>query len=224
MLEADPRFGGGSVSLGYALQDNLSLGASVLLWHTSTATESVDNMFESGMNFAVQAGCLLKALGRRLTCGFSATYTDLDERYLDFDAQKVEEGALPLLVETSLAAGLLHNTLVASLKVLADVYIDGRSGYVLRAVPVLEYRLLEKLFFRFGGEYSRLQQAGESAACCGVLGGASVRLGRFGADVNYSVREKPSRLLPGYTLSNRTLFIGAYVKPFSKGLKRSRIK
>jgi TolB-like protein len=222
--EGEPRFMGGSLSLGYALTDDLSLGTSLLLWHTGSGFDIPDNIFATGINYAVQAGCLLRTWEQQLTVGFSATYTDLAERYVDLDALQVEDGAFPLLLETSLAAVLLPDTLTASLRMLADVFIDGRSGYVLRAIPVLEYRPLAKLFFRAGGEVSRLQLAGEDAAAYGFLGGASVRFGRFGVDANYTVREKPSRLLPGYTLNNRTLYIGAHLKPFSRGLKRSRTK
>ena len=222
--EGESRFLGGSLSLGYALTDDLSLGTSLLLWHTRSGFDVPDNIFVSGINFAVQAGCLLRTWEQQLTVGFSATYTDLAERYVDLDALQVEDGAFPLLLETSLAAVLLPDTLTASLRILADVFIDGRSGHVLRAVPVLEYRPLEKLFFRAGGEVSRLRLAGETAAGYGFLGGASVRFGRFGVDANYTVREKPSRLLPGYNLNNRTLFIGANLELFSRGLKRSRTK
>jgi TolB-like protein len=224
MLEGDPRFGGGSLSLGYAPLNNLSLGASLLIWHTRTGTDAPDTIFDSGMNFAVQAGCLLKLWDQQLTVGFSAAYTDLAERYVDFDALRVEDGAFPMLLEASLAAALLPDTLIASLRMLTDVYIDGRSGYVLRAVPVLEYRPLEKLFFRLGGEVSHLRLSGESAAAYGFLGGASVRFGSFGVDANYTVREKLSRLLPGFNLSNRTLFIGASLQAFTRGQKRSRTK
>jgi TolB-like protein len=227
-IGGDPRFSGGGLSLGYALREDLGLGASLRCWYTGAESEDdyyyMVDMVDSGVNYAFQAGWLLRALEQRLVVEFSATYTDLAERYLDLDLGEVREGALPLLLEGSLAAPFWGRRLIASLRGVGEVFIDGRGGGVLRAVPVLEYRPLAWLYLRFGGEYARLRQAGEAASGWGVLSGASFFLGRLQLDANYSVRERPLRLLPGYTESVQTLLVQASLGPLFQGPKRSRVR
>jgi hypothetical protein len=201
---------GALVSIGYRFLDDMSVGVSLAAWYTDRDYEEEwTYMYESGViSFAFQGDYMLKVLEGRLTFDFSVAYTNQAERYVDFSQLLVKEGALPLLIEASLASAFLDRTLFLSLTGISDIYIDGRGGYVLRAIPVVEYLPFRFLSLRAGGEYSHMDQIGELSFGYGGLAGVSFRFWRIELIANFTIRKKPIRLLPGHSLSDWTLLVG----------------
>ncbi len=208
---------GGNVSVGYRFLDDMSLGASVLIWYTKNDEEETFDKYivDNGVYFAIEGGYMLKALEGRLTFDFRTVYTNQAERYVDFSSLSLEikEGALPLLVEASVASDFLNRKLFLSLTGISDIYIDGRGGYVFRAIPVAEYWPFPFLALRAGGEYSHMDQVGELAVGYGILAGISVRFWRIELNTNFTIRKKPIRFLPGHTYTDWTLLIGGTFTP-----------
>ena len=201
---------GGIVSIGYRFLDDMSVGVSLAAWYTDRDYEEEwTYMFDSGViSFAFQGDYMLKVLEGRLTFDFSMAYTNQAERYVDFSQLLVKEGAFPLLIEASLASAFLNRTLFLSLTGISNIYVDGRGGYVLRAIPVVEYWPFRFLSFRAGCEYSHMDQIGELSVGYGGLAGVSFKFWRIELNGNFTFRKKPIRLLPGHTLHDWTLLVG----------------
>jgi TolB-like protein len=210
-----PRHFGGTLSVGYRFLADMSLGGSVLVW-TSESTGGGSfrpALSESGVYFSVVGGYMMRALDRRLTFGASAAYCNQLERYFDYSQHEAEEGTRPLVLEASVSSAFLDRTLFASLAAAADIYIDGRGATVLRAVPVVEYWPIRFLAIRGGGEFSTMNRDDECVSGYGALGGVTVKIWRIELDANFTARKKPSRVLPGYLLSDWTLQLGAELDP-----------
>lgn len=202
-------FDGGAVSLGYRFREDMSVGVSLAAWYTSESNgEEWNYMLDRGISYAFQGAYMLRTLDQRLAFDFSVAYTNQAERYVDFSQLLVKEGALPLLIEASLSSAFLNRTLVLSLTGLSDIYIDGRGGYVLRAIPVVEYWPFRFLAVRAGCEYSHMDQIGELSVGYGGLAGVSFKFWRIELNGNFTIREKPTRLLPGHSVSDWTLLLG----------------
>jgi hypothetical protein len=209
-----PNHNGGGVSLGYRFVTDMSLGVSLLAWYTKGQTGVPwDYMVDAGFNYAVEGAYMLRAWDDQLSFDLSATYVSQGERYVDFSQNRVAEGSLPFIVEASVNAALLGSTLLLSLKGISDIYVDQRGGYVLRAIPMAEYWPIRFLALRAGFEYSHMDQIGKFAVGYGFLGGLSLKIWRIELDGNFTIREKPIRLLPGSTLSDWKLVIGASFNP-----------
>lgn len=173
-------------------------------------------MTDGGFNFAVEGGYMLKALEEQLDIIFSMTYTNQIERYLDFTDLKVKVGTTPLIVETSLASVFFNRRLFFSLTEISDIYIDEPGGYILKMIPVAEYSLFPFLAIRAGAEYSHMDQSGEFSLGYGALTGISIKFWKIEINSNFSIRKIPVKLLPGYSLSDWSLFFGCTFNPAIK--------
>jgi len=214
-LMSNPGSTGANISMGYRFLDNMSLGASVQVWYSKNEMEETFDkyMVDNGVYFSIEGGYMLKALDGRVNFDFNAVYSNQPERYVDFSSLEITDGALPLLVEASVASDFLNRKLFLSLTGISEIYIDGRGGYVFRAIPVAEYWPFPFLAARAGGEYSHMVQVGEFAVGYGVLAGISIKFWRIELNTNFTIRKKPVRFLPGHTYTDWTLLIGGTFTP-----------
>ena len=206
-------FNGGSVSLGYRFLENMSLGASAAAWYTAEGEEVWEYMYEKGLGFGAVVGYMLQIPDRDLALSFSAAYAYAKQWYLDISAQKLEEGAPPLVLEAALASSLLDGRLYLNTTAITDIYIDGRGGHVVRAIPVAEYSLTRFFSVRAGGELSYMLQDGEFAFGYGGLAGVSFKFWRIELNGSFTMRAKPSRLFPGHSLQDMALVAGMRIVP-----------
>ena len=126
----------------------MSLGFSALAWYMRADEDAPSYLFEDGLGFGAEAGYIYSSPNRPLVLAFSAAYAYQAAQYLDYDANAVKEGTPPLVLEASAASTFFDRKLLVSLAGISDVYVDGRGGHVLRAMPVAEYRLFP---FRVAG-------------------------------------------------------------------------
>ncbi len=213
-IMGSPRNNGGIISIGYSYNEEMSLGLSGGIWTTDASGEELSNFLsESGNYFSISAGYVLRVQAPDLILNFSTSYTNQLERYINYSQLKVFDGTLPLLLEASVLTHFLNRTMYFSLTGISDIYIDGRGGYVLKMIPVLEYRPFSLISIRVGGEYSHLNNEDKFALGYGFLGGLSVKIKKIQLNANFTIRKKPSRLLPGAALADRSLTVGITVNP-----------
>jgi TolB-like protein len=203
---------GGSISLGYQLIKNFSLGGTFMLWNTSLGpgdTVTVD----PGIYWAAGGGLMLKGLGDALTFDANVMYTNQGMYYVDLANLKILNGQLPLLAEASLTYELLNQILFIGLKGISNIYLDQRGGYTLRVIPVVEYRPLDFLSIRAGYEYSHFDQAGKFTLGHGFLAGLTAKIWKLDFNINVTYSQIPARILPGSTLKNLTILSGVTFAP-----------
>lgn len=203
---------GASLSIGYRLLDNFSLGSTVMFWNTTKGPGTTVTV-DPGMYWAAGVGIMFKALADALTFDIYTMYTSQSMYYADTDRLEILKGVLPLLAEASLTYELINQILFVGLKSIGSFYIDQRGGHALRIIPVLEYRPLDFLSLRAGYEYSHFNQARQFTIGHGFLAGISIKVWRFNFNANVTYSEVPARLLPGYTVKSLTTLIGVTFTP-----------
>jgi hypothetical protein len=212
-LGANQDTDGGIVSLGYRFREDMSVGASAAVWYMDEREFVWDYMYEEGLGFSVLGAYMLQIPDRDLALSFSAAYAYVKQRYLDIAAQKLKEGAPPLVLEATMASSLLDGRLYLNAAVITDIYVDGRGAHVIRAIPVAEYALALFFSVRAGGELSYMLQAGDFALGYGGFAGVSFKFWRIELNGNFTMRLKPARMLPGYSLQDMALLVGMRVTP-----------
>ena len=203
---------GASVSLGYRVLDNLSLGTTVMLWNTVEGPGTTVTV-DPGIYWAAGGGIMLKVLEDALAFDLYAMYTNQSMYYADTESMEILIGVMPLLTEASLTYELVSRVLFLGLKGIGSIYFDERGGHALRVIPVLEYRPLGFLSLRAGYEYSHFNQAGQFVIGHGFLAGFSVKVWRFDVNANLTYSQVPARLLPGYSVKSLTALFGLTFTP-----------
>ncbi|MCK5675287.1 MAG: hypothetical protein KAH95_18035 [Spirochaetales bacterium] len=210
-----PDNNGGALSIGYSILDDMSLGISAGTWisKSNVGGENYEFMYEDGNYFFINAGYMLKNIANHHIFGFSASYNNQIERYLDISQLTVEDGTLPLTLEADILSDFFNRLLFTSLTAISDIYIDGRGVYVFRLIPVIEYHPFTMLSIRAGGEFSYLYNKDDPAMGYGFLTGLSIKIKRLELNTNFTIRRKPSRSVPGAILSDRYLTVGFTLNP-----------
>ncbi len=203
---------GGSVDAGVRVADNVSMGATFMMWNAMKG-EGTSVISDPGVFWAAGGGFMVTALEDRLTIDSNAMYTNQGIYYADLSQMKILSGKMPLLAEGAITYTLLDRMLFIGLKGIGNIYLDARGGYAIRLIPVMEYRPVDFMSLRAGYEYSHLDQSGKFSVGHGFLAGASVRISNFELNLNLTYSTMPARLLPGYTVSNITLLLGATYSP-----------
>ena len=203
---------GGSLGLGMRLTDRLAAGVSARLSNHKPG-EAMDNPVTEELYYNLAAGVVLLGPGERWVVDLQAAWTSLEEWYVDPIDDVALRGGLPLSLDGTFILSLLDRRLYLALKGIGDLYLDERGGHALRAIPIVEFRPWSFLSLRAGYEYSHLSQAGEFSVGYGFLGGASVRVWKLELNANYTLRQKPARMLPGYLIDTSTLLVGLTYEP-----------
>jgi TolB-like protein len=203
---------GGSIIMGYRILDNVSVGAAFSLYNTEKG-EGSEVIVDEGVCFGIGGGLMIQGFNDNVTFDTHAAYTNQKIYYLDEEQQKIINGILPLVVEASITCALLNRTLFLCLKGIGDIYYDQRGGYSLRVIPIIEYWLFKFISLRAGYEYSHIDRADNFSMGHGILGGVTIKVWKFDLNANVTYREKPARMLPGYTVSNIKVLLGLTFYP-----------
>jgi hypothetical protein len=187
----------------------LSLGIAFQGSYTDDTPSHTDTVLEdnSKFNVSVDGGFMLRALEERLLFDMHAVYTTQAETYYDL-VDDIEPGRLPFILAGSFSSAFLDRRLYLSLKANADFYPSDRSGYALRAIPAVEFWPAPFLSLRGGYEYAQMDLLDQFTIGHGGFGGLSLVFGKWEISGNFTYRQKPIHVLPGYSLDDMTLMIG----------------
>ncbi len=205
---------GGSLGLGLRLTERFAVGTSARLSYHQPG-EAMNNPVANELYYNLAGGLVFLGPEDRWVVDLQAAWSSLREWYIDPAAGGwvARRGAQPLNLDGTFILSLLDRRLYLALKGIGDLYLDERGGHALRLIPIVEVRPWTFLSLRAGYEYSHLAQAGEFSLGYGFLGGASVRVWKVELNANYTLRQKPARLVPGYLIDTSTLLIGLTFEP-----------
>lgn len=163
---------------------------------------------QSLISLTFEGGALYKSMDDNAAADLRVLYSPDTDGYLDKDAQLLLKGTMPLSVSLGGSLGFLNRTVFAAGRMVAELYLDERSGFMLRAVPAMEWWPFGFLGVRGGYEFAYLSLMGKTDQGHGFMGGISLKFGGFGVDFNYTNRYRPYRHLPGYGYNESFLLIG----------------
>jgi TolB-like protein len=201
-----------SLGVGARISDRWSAGSYFRLTNTKPG-EGSSNLLEEELYYNLAAGLVYLAAGGQLIADLQLAWSTYEEWYVDQATELPVRGRVPLIAEGSLITTLQERRLYLALKGITDLYLDDRGGHALRVIPIAEYRPWDFLALRAGYEYSHLAQSDSFSVGYGFLGGFTFRFWKLELSANYTLRERPSRLVPGYLISNSMLLIGIGFEP-----------
>ena len=201
-------------SFGISLTDWLGIGCSVIGYMFHPAGTAIQNI-SGGDQFAfsVYPGLMIQSPDGNIVFDLNAVYTNAEFYYADTDLYKIFQGQMPVVIDSSITVGFPEERIFVGLKGVGDIYIDGRQGHALRLIPMAEWWPAEDFSVRAGYEYSHLYLSDVFTIGHGAVGGATVRLDDFDINANVAYRQKPVRLLPGYTLPDIKIMVGIEYSP-----------
>lgn len=206
---------GAYVGLGYRILEFLSIGAAVQGSYaddrpTDLGTDPANILKDySKFNVSFDAGFLLRAWQERLVFDMHAVYSTQEESYYDSATMDIVTDRLPLILAGSLSTAFFNKQLFLSLKGIGDIYTEDRSGdYTIRVIPAIEVWPFPSLAIRGGYEYAQMDISDRFRIGHGGFGGISLILGKWEFNANFTYRNKPVHVLPGYSLDEMTVMIG----------------
>ncbi len=214
---------GASIGAGYALTDWLNLGAAISAYSTFARQEGSTTIeLRKGSDASLTLGFLLTLLNKQLYIDSFYTFCTEQEYYLppytsstSAGDRIVLEAHYPSIWETTITGALWERRLFLVLKEIVDFYTSAgaaskqykREGIASRTIPSIEIWPLGWLSLRAGYIYMYTDLMEKTNSGNGGIGGFTLRFGTWDFDVNYTVMERVSRLLPGYkTTDKRFLF------------------
>ena len=113
----------------------------------------------------------------------------------------------PLFNENTVSFAFNKKISFLVLKQINNIYYD-RDYYVARLITAIEHWLIDWLSFRAGIEGTIVHMEGEQQLGIGATGGFTFRVPAWGLDIdaNISIRDRPSRIVPGGALSEMIIF------------------
>jgi len=213
-----------SIGVGYAINDWLSIGGSITAYSTYVYQQSDNEKIElrKGSDASFGIGFLLTLFDKQLYIDSSYTYNTEQEYYLPPYTSSTPAGErvaleahYPSVWETTMTGALFDRRLFLVLKQLTDFYTSkgaassqyDREGWASRTIPSIEFWPFAWLSLRAGYIYMYTDLMQNTNTGQGYVGGLTLRLGTWDFDVNYTVMDRVSRLLPGYkTDDKRFLF------------------
>lgn len=212
-----------SIGLGYAITDWLSVGGSIAAYSSNVRQqESGNTKLYQGSDASFGGGFLLTLLNRQLYIDSYYTFNTEQEYYLPPYTSSTPAGErialeahYPSVWETTITGVFFNRRVFAVLKQLTDFYTSAgaasseykRDGIASRTIPSIEVWPFNWLSLRAGYIYMYTDLMQKTNSGDGFVGGFTLRLGTWDFDVNYTIMERVSRLLPGYeTTDKRFLF------------------
>lgn len=214
---------GVNIGVGYSINDWLSLGGSIAAYSTYVRQESSTTYdLRKGSDASFGIGFLLTLLNKQLYIDCSYTFNTEQEYYLPPYTSATPAGErvvlnahYPSILETTITGALFNRRVFVVLKQLTDFYTSAgaaskqydREGWASRTIPSIEVWPFTWLSLRAGYIYMYTDIMEKTNNGQGGVGGITLRFGTWDFDVNYTVMERVSRLLPGYeTTDKRFLF------------------
>lgn len=209
---------GANAGIGWAPTDTLGFGvgariAAVGPWTWITAgivgeSDAISLLDAQGFYPALDGGLVYRSPDGRFGADLHAIWSSTADPYIDPSSRMLIKGIVPLIVAGSVTGGFLDRTLFANLRCITDIYIDGRSGWALRAIPSVEWWPAQWLALRTAYEYSQLSVSGYFSNGHGLMAGFTGAFGKWDVTLNYVYRYRPYRILLGQGNTDRTFLLG----------------
>ncbi len=214
---------GGKLSAGFELTPAVSLGAGLGVAYRRRSyfndyigdpPPGQEDPTISGGNYWLQedlvlagmAAAALKSPSGALAWDIVASWSSEGLYYFDTLALGFVGYGAPLYVEQTLSWSPNGQKTFLALKQANDIYLD-RDLYYGRVMPCVEQWFLGLFSIRLGAEGSIVARDGATEMGWGATAGATVKLWRLELDVNYTLRQRPSRTLAGVTVPEYVLFV-----------------
>ncbi len=214
---------GASVGAGYAWTDWMSIGASITAYSVYIRQEGNPTIdLRKGSDASFNIGIMFTLLNKNLYIDSAYTFNTQQEYYLPpytvstpQGDRVVLEAHYPSIWEVTITGVLFDRRVFLVLKQLTDFYTSAgaassqykREGWASRTIPSIEVWPFSWLSLRAGYIYQYTDLMEKTNSGQGGIGGLTLRFGTWDFDVNYTVMERVSRLLPGYeTIDKRFLF------------------
>jgi TolB-like protein len=204
------------IGFGYSATKWLSLGFTSSYYETyQRQVDGGTLTLRKGFDGSIGGGFILTLLNNRLYIDSQYTYCMEQEKYLNPDTQTTMDARYPSILETTVTGAFFNRKLFIVGKEILDFYeADSaasneatRTGYMSRTIPSVEIWPTAFFSIRAGAIYTVSEILKTENDGIGAIAGATLRLGTFDIDFNYTYMERVSRLLPGYeTDDNRFLF------------------
>ncbi len=209
---------GVDLSLGWGVSDYFSIGAGASFYeqvrdvfHPAVTGNINSNTVEeknNGFRTSGFVGFLIKDQESTLIFDSMAGYSNEKQYTLDPVNYRIAgEVKSPVYNENTLTKAFLDKRVFIVLKEVNNFYTD-RDYRVIRAIPAIEVWPFTFMSIRGGYEYSRVKMDNTTKTGAGFTGGLSFRsvMSGFDLDVNYTKRNRPSRILEGETLDEAIIF------------------
>lgn len=207
-----------NLSLGRVVSDYFSIGAGAAFYEQIRETVYPDNgnfttghtVYDKYYDFRIAgfAGFLIKDRNSTLIFDSMGGYSNEKQFTLDPVKHKVaDEVKAPIYNENTFTKAFLGKRIFLVLKEVNNFYTD-RDYLVIRAISALEVWPFTWLSLRGGYEYSHVKMEDTSKTGSGFTGGLSLRSisKGFDFDLNYTKRNRPSRILKGETIDESIIY------------------
>jgi len=202
---------GGILSLGMAVNPNISIGAGLqaallkrkyyIHWQTNEQyIEDPQTVF--GGTLAM----VLKTRSGNISWDALVSWTTEQQYWYNTSSNTLDPYKAPVYFEQTLTGVLGAGTTSLALKQVNDLFLD-RDVYYIRLMPMTETWLAHFLGFRIGIEGSAVIRSGALIPGWGGVAGMSFKIGQFAIDANYTLRQRPSRSLPDIVVPESILYL-----------------
>ncbi len=204
------KYTGGSLQAGLALSPTAALGLGVSVAQLEreyyTQFTNPDYFKESAMAFGGFLGAVLRNRTGTLVWDGLASWSTEPQYWFDRDTMDFTRFAAPIYIEQTLTASFLGGKAFVALKQVNDVFPDRATLYA-RLMPVAEVWLFNLVALRAGAEGSVVLRDGTSELGWGATGGLSLKIWKITTDVNYTLRQRPSRSLAEVVIPESIFFV-----------------
>jgi TolB-like protein len=213
---------GGILSLGWLLNDYVSIGAGLSLYqyiktHEYDGPVKHNNNEVKRFNVGGSLGFLIKNQEGTIIFDVLGGYSNQKNSIFERTTSEVKkENDVPYYNENTLTVGLFDRRMFLVLKEITS-YFTYNDYYILRIIPAVEYWFINWISLRAGWEGGYAHQ-NEDKKGMGWIGGISLRSISLGIDfdINYTYRNKPLKVDSGdckhesiinFMISKSNLFI-----------------
>lgn len=169
--------------------------------------EDGDYWLQENLNLVGIVAAAAKSPSGALAWDFVASWSNEELYYFDVDPSALDfvgYGA-PLYVEQTLSWSPNGQKTFIALKQANDIYLD-RDLYYGRLMPCVEQWFFGLFSLRVGAEGSIVARGGATELGWGATAGLTAKLWKLELDVNYTLRQRPSRTLAGVTIPEYVFF------------------
>lgn len=201
---------GAHLSWGVAFNPRFSLGigafGSGIDWRRFSQSAGPDYVSDTLLSFGGLVAFALRNQAGTLAWDMMASWSTEAQHWFDTVGSVFARYNAPVYLEQTLTGTLAGGRLSLGIKQVSDLYPD-RSVYYLRVMPMAEYWLAEFLALRLGAEGSTVLRADKADWGWGGTAGISLKFGTLDIDLNYTLRQRPSRSLEYLDVPESVLFL-----------------
>ncbi len=202
-------YAGANLTVGFELSPGLSLGLGVSgasvhrKWYTVATGDYIP---QANWSFGGLAALAARNGDGTFVYDAMASWSTEPQYWFDRGSMAFERFAAPVYVEQTLTGVLAGGRLFLALKQVNDLFFD-RDEYYLRAMPTVEFWPFGFAALRLGAEGSTVIRAGDTALGWGATAGLSLKVWKLSLDLNYTLRQRPSRSLADVVVPESLFFV-----------------